>query len=237
MLKGPSKRFYKHAECSACADGYGVSLDGRTVNTPLGEALIVPSAVLAQEIASEWQGQGDKIVPDTMPMMRLACTAIDKLGPNRDNIVEQMCEYGANDLLCYRAEGPVDLVERQTAIWQPLLDWAGDSYGAGLESTSGIVHISQPEKAISKLRRAVDDHDDFEMTALAEITQLTGSLVLGLAFSSDHIGWEEALDASQLDETWQNERWGEDYEAADRKKNRRSDMETTARFLMLVRTN
>ena len=237
MLKGPAKRFYENAESRAYAGGHGVSLDGRTVNTPLGKPLIVPSAALAQEIANEWQGQGDRIIPDTMPMMRLACTAIDKLGPNRASIIEQMCDYGANDLLCYRAEGPDDLVERQTVVWQPLLAWIKDFYGADLKSTSGIVHISQPEHAILKLRRAVDDHDDFEMTALAEITQLTGSLVLGLAFSSGHIGWAEAFDASQLDETWQNERWGEDYEAADRKKNRRSDMETTAQFLVLVRAN
>jgi len=237
MLKGPAKRFYEHAQANVCADGHGVSLDGRTVNTPLGESLIVPSAELAQEIAAEWQGQGDRIVPDTMPMMRLACTAIDKLSPNRADIIEQMCDYGANDLLCYRAEGPDDLVTRQDAVWQPLLEWAKTSYEVDLKTTSGIVHVSQSETEIAKLRHAVDDHDDFEMTALTEITQLTGSLVLGLAFSSNHIGWEDAFDASQLDETWQNERWGEDYEAADRKKNRRSDMETTARYLMLVRAN
>ena len=237
MPGSPAKRFYEHAESAACSSGYSISLDGRTVNTPLGETLIVPSAALAQEIAFEWQGQGDQIVPDTMPMMRLACTTIDKLRPNRSNIIVQMCDYGANDLLCYRANGPDELVNRQEAVWQPLLDWAGEAHGAKLKSTSGIVHIPQPKNTIVNLRNAVDAHDDFELTGLAEITQLTGSLVLGLAFSSGRLGWEETFEASQLDETWQNERWGEDYEAADRISNRRADMKMADHFLILVRAN
>ncbi len=235
MLKAPVKRFYKHADSEAFSDGFGITLDGRKVNTPTGAPLVIPGSALAQQIAAEWQEQVDKIKPETMPMMRLACTTIDKVAPNRQNLADQLTDYGANDLLCYRADGPDELVTRQNDVWQPILDWASESYGAGLLITSGIVHIAQPVEVVENLRHAVDDHDDFELTALAEITQLTGSLVLGLAVSCGHIDWLAAFEASQLDETWQNERWGEDYEAADRRDNRRKDMEMADRYLKLVR--
>jgi len=236
MQKGSAKRFYQHAGSAACDGGFVILLDDRKVNTPLGEPLIVPGAVLAEEIAAEWRGQGTQILPGTMPMMRLACTAIDKVRPHQKIIIDQVSEYGANDLLCYRAAGPDDLVARQAEVWQPLLDWAAEDIGANLQVTSGIVHVSQPDEAIEKLRQVVEIHDGYELTALAEITQLTGSLVLGLAVSRGRIDGDVAFEASQLDETWQNEHWGEDYEATDRKKNRRSDLDTTVRFLTLVRS-
>jgi chaperone required for assembly of F1-ATPase len=236
MLKSPATRFYKLAQSVPCEGGYCISLDDRKVNTPSGQALIVKSEVLAQEIATEWDNQGEKIEPGSMPMMRLACTAIDKVGPIRENLVSQMADYGANDLLCYFADGPEDLVARQHDVWIPLLAWAKETYGVELKTTSGIVHVSQSEEAVSALLQAADNHDDFELTALAEITQLTGSLVLGLAISRCHLDWQEAYEASQLDETWQSERWGEDHEATIRNQNRKADMEATTHYLTLVRS-
>jgi chaperone required for assembly of F1-ATPase len=235
MLNQVAKRFYEQAGYEACEKGFHVLLDGRIVNTPLGTAMVVPSQALAARIAEEWQEQGDKIVPATMHMMRHACTAIDKVGPARETIISQMIEYGANDLLCYWAEGPDDLVSRQRMVWQPLLDWAEQTYGASLLTTTGIRHVSQTDETICRLQNAVEDHDDYELTALAEITQLAGSLVLGLAVSAGQLPWIDAFEASQLDETWQNEHWGEDYEAMHRKENRKRDMEKTSDFFSVIR--
>jgi chaperone required for assembly of F1-ATPase len=235
MLNQAASRFYKLAKDTPCDGGFQISLDERSVNTPLGKKLVVPSQALAQSIAEEWEAQEDKIVPDSMHCMRLACTAIDKVVPNRANIVEQTVEYGANDLLCYRAEAPDDLAAHQSTSWQPLLDWAESTYGSSLKSTQGILHIRQDDEAISSLRQAIDNHSDFELTALTEITQILGSLVLGLAVSASRLNWEEAFDLSQLDESWQNEQWGQDHEALLRHENRKHDMKMAAHFLGLVR--
>jgi len=235
MLNKPAKRFYETVRIEPSAGGFAVFLDDHTVNTPLGDALILPTSDLARVIAGEWDAQGKKIIPDTMPMMRLACTSIDKVRPNRDVVIGQMTDYGGNDLLCYRAEGPDDLVARQNERWNPLLTWAEITYGALLRTTSGIVHIEQTKETMSALRTATESHDEFELTALAEVTQLTGSLILGLAVSSGHIDWQTAFDAAQLDETWQNELWGEDFEAANRKKYHKLDLENANLYFSLVR--
>jgi len=235
MLNRAAKRFYTDTSIETATGGFCVSLDERVVKTPNGGALVLPSARLAEVIAAEWDAQVDLIKPLTMPMMGLACTAIDKVRPNREDIIDTITGYGANDLLCYRAEGPDDLVARQAKTWQPLLDWAYGTYGARLECTEGIVHINQSDEAVAKLRIATDRHDDFELTALAELTQLSGSLVIGLAVSGGHIEWGQAFDAAEVDDIWQKERWGEDEEAKKRIESLSRDIEMAARYLSLLR--
>ncbi len=234
MLKQAASRFYEFAKSEACDGGFHITLDDRIVNTPLGAALIVPSQSLALEIAAEWQAQDEKIVPDTMHMMRLACTALDKVSPNRATVIDQGVDYGGNDLLCYMAEAPDDLVERQKETWQPLLDWVDITYGARLRTAHGILHVAQTDPSLSSLRKAIEQYDNFELTGLTEVTQILGSLVLGLAVTANRLTWQDAFEASQLDETWQNERWGQDHEARHRIENRKLDTEMAARFLELI---
>ena len=51
---------------------------------------------------------------------------------------------------------------------------------------------------------------------MAAVTQASGSLIIGLALVHGHITAGEAAAASQLDETWHNEKWGGDPEQAGR---------------------
>ena len=136
--------------------------------------------------------------------------------------------------MCYRAEAPSELVLRQQARWQPLLDWLADTYGARLAVTAGIAHVDQPKPALRSLRAAVEALDDFELAALSSATAACGSLVLGLALTAGRIDAEAAFEVSQLDETFQSEKWGEDAKAAERRRRLKADIEAAA-FLKLAR--
>jgi ATP synthase F1 complex assembly factor 2 len=57
---------------------FGIALDGRTVSTPMGQTLAVPSETLAYMIAAEWDAQTQELQPSNMPLMTLACTALDQ---------------------------------------------------------------------------------------------------------------------------------------------------------------
>lgn len=57
---------------------YGVTLDGRILKTPMGQTLAVPSEMLAHMIAAEWNAQEKYLQPVNMPLMILACTALDQ---------------------------------------------------------------------------------------------------------------------------------------------------------------
>ena len=168
-------------------------------------------------------------------MTRLANAVIDHVGPERGAVINHALGYAATDLVCYRAESPDDLVERQQATWQPLLDWLADAHQARLKVTRGVIPVEQPPASLSALRRAVEVLDDADLAVLASATGASGSLVIALALVAGRIDAEEAWQASRLDETFQRERWGEDSEDADRRRRLRADFDAAGRFRALCR--
>ncbi|MEC7676441.1 MAG: ATP12 family chaperone protein, partial [Pseudomonadota bacterium] len=87
------KRFYETATVAAADGGYQIMLDGRQLKSPAKRSLTLPSAALAEAVASEWRAQGEKILPKTMTMMTLAATAVDRVTPQRDHVVDGIAAY------------------------------------------------------------------------------------------------------------------------------------------------
>ncbi|MBY0431649.1 MAG: ATPase [Rhodospirillales bacterium] len=224
------RRFYKIAGFSETEDGYAVTLDGRPVRTPAGGRLVLPNYHLAQAVSAEWEAQGEAILPASMPLMQLTSTALDRISPNRAEIIRQLVEYAATDLLCYRA-GERRLADRQELMWQPLLDWAKAEFGAVLVITFGLMPVEQPAEGLESLRRRIEDYDLWRLTALQSAVAVMGSLVLGMALVEGRLSAEEAFVLSQLDELVQNEEWGEDWEAVERRDRLRADLLAAERFL------
>ena len=227
------KRFYDHVAVSVMAGGVSVTLDGKTVKTPARRPLILPNELLAGAVAREWQAQGETIEPDTMPLMRLAATAIDRVADHRHAVVDEIAAYGETDLLCYRAAEPADLKARQAEGWQPLLDWCADRYGASLAVAEGITAAPQASVALEALRAAVDEYDSFSLAALHAITAACGSLVIALALAEKHLDAETSWNLSRIDEIFQAEHWGIDREALDQTDRLRVTLFHSARFLRL----
>ncbi|KIT14340.1 ATP12 family chaperone protein [Jannaschia aquimarina] len=216
MSEWAARRFWSEARVEETAEGHAIRLDGRPVRTPAKTELIVPTRPLAEEIASEWDAQDGVIDPMSMPLTRAANATLDKVRPQRDAVIQELSGYGASDLLCYRADAPAGLVERQTESWDPMLAWARDELGAGLNTTSGVMPVSQDAAALATLRSEVAKATDWQLTALSEFVTLSGSLVLGLAALVRRAPLEALWDASRVDEMWQIEQWGEDVEEAER---------------------
>lgn len=228
------KRVYKRAEPRPAEGGWGVALDGRPLRTPAKRELLVPSEALAQAIAAEWDAQHPDIRPETMPLTRLAATAIDHTAEKRDEIAADVANYAGTDLVCYRADHPPALAARQEAVWQPLIDWAAGRYDAGLVATAGIVPVTQSAASLKAFAAVVAALDNFRLTALQAATAACGSLVIALALHEGRLDTEAAFAASQLDETFQIEAWGEDAEATKRRALLAEDIKASARFLELL---
>lgn len=235
MLNKTLKRFYKQAAVAETEDGFAVHLDGRPVKTPAGRRLAVPFRALAEAMAGEWQEQGEEIKPKSMPMTQLASTALDRVGPERATILEQLIRFADTDLLCYRADFPPDLVARQTSQWQPLLDWAADILGGRLAVTSGVVAVPQPAEALAALLARLESYDDWRLCAAQAACAASGSLVLALAMVEGRLTGQQTYEVSQLDETYQIEQWGEDWEAADRRAALQRDILAAERLLALAK--
>ena len=235
MTYQTARRFYKEVTTILIEGAFQVALDGRSVRTPSGAVLGLPTAALAEAIAREWAAQTDTIDPATMPLMQLACTALDRVIPNRSAIVADTVAYGRSDLLCYRAGDPPELVQKQAEAWQPILDWLSTDVDATLLVTTGIMPVAQDDAAIAALNQTVAAFEDFPLTAVARMTQVFGSLALALAVARVYIPWAKAVDLAALDEAYQSERWGEDREATERRRNMRAEAEQASRLLDLCK--
>lgn len=237
MSEWKAKRFWKQADCVACDGGWQVQLDGRPVKTPAKAPLVLPSESLARAIAAEWDAQDENILPLTMPFTRSANAAIDRVVPQKAEVTEMLAAYGETDLLCYRAEQPVELIQRQAAAWDPLLDWAHECFGARLNVHNGVIFGAQPEDAVALLGAELSKLDAFELTAIHDLIAMSGSLVLGLAIIHGRIDSSEAWELSRLDEEWQIEQWGRDEEAAELAAKKREEFLQAERLFQLLRAS
>src|SRR5581483_11527579 len=155
------KRFYKAVSVVPADGGFAVLLDGRPVKTPARNMLILPTEKLAAAIAAEWRGQGDQIIATSMPLLRLANSVIDGVTAKRDEVVDAVMRFAENDLLCYRAHQPPELVARQSAGWDPWLDWARRRHGVNMTVAAGFNHVDQTPDALMALRQATAELDPF----------------------------------------------------------------------------
>jgi chaperone required for assembly of F1-ATPase len=228
------KRFWKHAEAQAAADGWSITLDGRPVRTPMRNALIVPTEALAREIKAEWDAQGEEIEPRTMAMTGFANAALDQVLPALGDFRGQIAAYAESDLLCYRADGPDALISKQAAAWDPLLDWARQRYAIDFAVTSGVLPVDQSARTLATLRTAVEALEPWLLAGAATLVQISGSLIGALALLEREVSAEDLFEASCVDEAWQAELWGEDQEAADRLAKRRTEFLAAAQYCALA---
>ena len=216
---------------------YAIQLDGRPVRTPGKSPLRVPTRALGEHIASEWRAQTESIRPETMPATRMANSAIEKVRPQMQAVADHLLAYGETDLLCYRAEGPEALTARQSAVWDPWIEWAKAELGADLQVTAGIVPVSQELRAITCFRAEVEKLDHFGLAAFHDLVTLPGSLVLGLAAARGAAPAATIWEAARIDEIWQAEQWGQDDEAESANLRKARAFEEALRFLELARND
>ena len=143
--------------------------------------------------------------------------------------------YAGSDLLCYQAEEPEELVERQARAFDPILRWAAETLGARFNVTARVMHVAQPHAPLAAISAALEAYDDSAvLAALSVMTTLTGSAILALAVARGFLSAEAAWRAGHIDEDFQIERWGEDDEALRRRAGLRADLEAAARLLDLL---
>lgn len=226
------RRFYKEAGFAPAEGGFRLTLDGRSANTPARNPLVLPTDALASAVAAEWGAQDTSIDPATMPLTRLANTAIDGVATRIEAVADDLCAYAQTDLLAYRAAEPDRLVSAQAKAWDPLLDWAYETLGAKLILSEGVMHVTQPPQAIQALTEAVRRVDDpFRLASLHTLTTLTGSLILALAVLNGRLEPGAAWDAAHVDETYQADVWGRDEEAEARLAVRRAEFDAAAKTI------
>lgn len=232
------KRFYKEVTVASDPDGgYLVHLDGKPVRTPAAVILKLPTEAAAKLVADEFSAQGETINPVTMPVTRLVNTAIDGVAADMQAVLEDILRFASSDMLCYRADSPQKLVERQNEAWDPVLDWARSELGARFFLAEGVMHVEQPRETIGAIGiHLAQRKEPLRLAALHVMTSLTGSALLALAVERKALDAETAWAAAHVDEDWNIEQWGEDAEASARRAARERDFRSAVSLLDAIGT-
>ncbi|WP_069311344.1 ATP12 family chaperone protein [Porphyrobacter sp. LM 6] len=231
------RRFYKDVTLGQQPGGFQVLLDGRGVKTVGGAPQIAPTEALAEALAAEWRRQGEKIDPASLPLRDMTDYAIDVVAPDQATIARGLVAYAETDTLCYRADPDEPLHARQQAVWEPLLGAFEATHGVSLVRVSGVLHRPQPPETLARLHDRLLTLDPFALAGVEAMTKLAASLVTGLAaLDARHEGEPLALwQAACLEEEWQAELWGRDWEAEERRERREADFLRACAFAKMAR--
>ncbi len=229
------KRFWTETTVAQTDAGWRVLLDGRSVKTPGKSDLVVPNRAMAEVMRDEWDAQDGEINPETMPVTKAANSAIDKVMVQFSEVADMLADYAGTDLLCYRAATPIDLKDRQSAQWDPLLDWCAERYGARLVPVEGLMFSPQDDGALERLKTEIHAMSPWLLTGVHELITIPGSLVLGLAILEGRLTADAAWDLSRLDELYQQEDWGVDEDAEALAAHKLKALMTGLRFCELLR--
>ena len=228
------RRFYKAAGLRPEAGGLVLMLDDRPARTPGRSPLLIPSLPLAEAVAAEWNAQTGIVDPATMPLTRLANSAIDGVAREMEAVRADIIRYAGSDLVAYRAPGPDSLVASQGAAWDPILAWARASLGARFLLCEGVMFVEQPAASLDRVRTHLDaDLSAFRIAALHMMTTLSGSALIALMHAAGALSAEAAWQAAHVDELFQEGQWGQDADALARRTAREAEFKTASRFYAL----
>jgi chaperone required for assembly of F1-ATPase len=228
-------RFYQSAAAGEPGEGgVPVLLDGKPVRTPAKATLAAPSRELAHALAAEWDAQRDVIDPARMPLTRLANAIIDGVVKKPEPVTAEIERYLGSDLLFYRADEPEGLVAAQAQHWDPILQWAHESFGARFVLVQGITFAAQPAEAVAAAAKAIPKHP-WRLGAMNSATALTGSALLALALAHGRLDVDAAWAAAHVDEDWNMAKWGRDAQALERRAYRFTEMRAAALVLTELR--
>jgi chaperone required for assembly of F1-ATPase len=218
------KRFYKTVSIAERPEGFALLLDGKKARTKAGNFITLPNAQAAALVEAEWAAQSEIINPDSMPVTRLVHAAIDHVGAKMAEVAADILAYAGSDLVCYRADHPVELVQRQNAGWNLVLEHAREVYGAKFLTQIGISPIAQPEAALAALgARIGQENNPFALSSLHSLTSLSGSALIAIMVADGALGPQAGYEAGELDARFEASIWGQDAEAEARHSARQID--------------
>ena len=98
------------------------------------------------------------------------------------------------------------------------------------------MHQSQSPLTLKRLADAVEAQDDFTLAAMLSLVGLAGSLVAVLGLVEGAFDADELWPLVNLEELWQEQQWGADDLAVEKRALKQAEYLGAVRFLELART-
>ena len=195
---------------------YLLNINNKSLKTPDGNIIELPSIKLAKILLKDYESSFKSKLLNIVSPIKITNTAIDKIKPNNIFYINEITDNLNNDMICYFANSPVELVDLQNKEWLPLINYMESSYNIELIYTSKLFSINQKPDSLLKLKNILNEINIFKLSAIYTLSQITKSIIISLALVNNKISAKKAFENSNLEELYQISKWGKDEEAFDR---------------------
>ena len=195
---------------------YLLNINNKSLKTPDGNIIELPSMKLAKILLKDYESSFKSKPLNIVRPIKITNTAIDKIKPNNIFYINEITDNLNNDMICYFANSPVELVDLQNKDWLPLINYMKSSYNIELIYTSKLFSINQKPDSLLKLKNILNEINIFKLSAIYTLSQITKSIIISLALVNNKISAKKAFENSNLEELYQISKWGKDEEAFDR---------------------
>ncbi|KAH3683968.1 hypothetical protein WICPIJ_005043 [Wickerhamomyces pijperi] len=233
------QKFWENVELKTNENNdFELQLDAKTVRTPLGNDLIVPSnrPLLANLLYHEWKSlSNSNIKTHSLPFTSLISRVIDletatknaneedllKVGKKSD-IIDQLLRYLDTDTLLIfspKAEYEGGLRKAQEELYRPVIAQIEELLGSKLtfldSDVDGLRGNRQPLETSLAAREFLHTLSYYDLVAVEKVTLTAKSLICGLltvqnkSLKTSDIELEEIAKLATLEIIYQTERWGE----------------------------
>lgn len=195
---------------------YLLNINNKSLKTPDGNIIELPSMKLAKILLKDYESSFNSKSLNIVRPIKITNTAIDKIKPNNIFYINEITNNLNNDMICYFANSPIELVDLQNKEWLPLINYMESSYNIELIYTSKLFSINQKPDSLLKLKNILNEINIFKLSAVYTLSQITKSIIISLALVNNKISAKKAFENSNLEELYQISKWGKDEEAFDR---------------------
>jgi len=230
------KKFWKIVQVrKKLKNSFEILLDKRILKTPMQKDLIFSNYKIAKETALEWDIDEKEINTENMVFYGLISTAIDKISNDKVSYIENLLGFINTDLICYRADGPNELVDLQNSSWNPIISFIKKYIDVELKFFIGVMPSKQSLEIFNRLKTLINSFSDIEISALHRMTNLTGSIFISICILKGDVLKNEAFELSFLDELYQAKNWGIEEESLDKRDKIAKELNRIISFVELIR--
>lgn len=230
------KKFWKIVQVKKkLKNSFEILLDKRILKTPMQKDLIFSNYKIAKETALEWDIDEKEINTENMVFYGLISTAIDKINNDKVSYIENVLGFINTDLICYRADGPNELVDLQNSSWNPIISFIKKYIDVELKFFIGVMPSKQSLEIFNRLKTLINSFSDIEISALHRMTNLTGSIFISICILKGDVLKNEAFELSFLDELYQAKNWGIEEESLDKRDKIAKELNRIISFVELIR--
>ena len=230
------KKFWKIVQVKKkLKNSFDILLDKRILKTPMQKDLIFSNYKIAKETALEWDIDEKEINTENMVFYGLISTAIDKISNDKVSYIENVLGFINTDLICYRADGPNELVDLQNISWNPIISFIKKYIDVELKFFIGVMPSKQSLQIFNRLKTLINSFSDIEISALHRMTNLTGSIFISICILKGDVLKNEAFELSFLDELYQAKNWGIEEESLDKRDKIAKELNRIISFVELIR--